>query len=68
VTTLFGVAGFVLKLALARAETLLAVLSAGLGIVEFVVSVGLTLAMTAAIVAMVRAEMRLESAATPPAA
>lgn len=65
---LFGVIGLILNLALASAGTLLAVFSAGLGIVEFVLSVGLTLVMTAAIVAMVRAEMRLQSAVPPPAA
>ena len=68
VSILFGVIGLILNLALASAGTLLAVFSAGLGIVEFVLSVGLTLVMTAAIVAMVRAEMRLQSAAPPPAA
>ncbi|MEO7794657.1 MAG: hypothetical protein ABIV06_07760 [Thermoanaerobaculia bacterium] len=63
VTTLFGVLGLVLNLALARLALLQTVLSAGLGVVEFVLSVCLTLVMTAAIVALVRSEMRLESAA-----
>lgn len=68
ITTFFGAAGFVLNLALARAELLLTVLSAGLGVVEFVLSVCLTLVMTAAIVALVRAEMRAGPAAPRPAA
>ena len=68
VTTFFSVVGLVLKLALAHAETLLAVLSGGLGLVEFVLSVCLTLVMTAAIVSLVRAELRTQPAAVPPPA
>jgi preprotein translocase subunit Sss1 len=68
ITIFFGAAGLVLNLALARAEMLLTVLSAGLGVVEFVASVCLTLVMTAAIVALVRAEMRAGPAPTRPSA
>ncbi|MEO8196766.1 MAG: hypothetical protein ABI689_08595 [Thermoanaerobaculia bacterium] len=68
ISILFGIVGLALNLALTNAGMLLAVLSAGLGIVEFVLSVGLTLVMTAAIVAMVRAEMRLQPVAPSPAA
>lgn len=58
VTMVFGGVGFFLKLALSRSELLLTVLSGLLGFVEFVASATLTLAMTAAIVALVRAELR----------
>lgn len=63
VATFFGGLGLVLKLALARTELLLFVLSSVLGVAELVLSVGLTLVMTAAIVALVRAEMRIQPAA-----
>jgi len=63
VTTFFGGLGLILNLALARLELLQNVLAAVLGLVEFITSVGLTLVMTAAIVALVRSEMRMESAA-----
>lgn len=63
VTTFFGLLGLVLNLALAQLALLQTVLAAGLGVVEFVLSVCLTLVMTAAIVALVRAEMRLEPVA-----
>ena len=46
--------------------TLRTILAAALGFVEFVLSVGLTLTMTAAIVALVRSEMRMEPAAPRP--
>lgn len=68
VSMFFGVVGLFLNMALAAAGTLLAVLSAGLGIIEFVFSVSLTLVMTGAIVALVRAELRLEPAAPRPEA
>jgi hypothetical protein len=68
ITIFFAAAGLVLNLTLARAGMLLTVLSAGLGVGEFVLSVCLTLVMTAAIVALVRAEMRAGPAATRPAA
>jgi hypothetical protein len=68
VTTFFGGLGLILNLALARMPLLQTVLSAGLGIVEFFASVVLSLMLTAAIVALVRAEMRLEPAAPRPAA
>ncbi len=63
VATFFGGLGLIVTLALARAAMLQSVLSIVLGAVEFIVSAGLTLAMTAAIVALVRAELRLRSAA-----
>ena len=63
VTTLFAGLGLILNLALARLELLQSVLAVLLGLVEFLLSVGLTLVMTAAIVALVRSEMRLETAA-----
>jgi len=66
VTIFFGGVGLVVKLALARSGMFQTVLSTGLGIVEFVVSAGLTLAMTAAIVALVRGELRTLAAATRP--
>lgn len=68
VTILFGGVGLVVKLAFARWGMLLTVLSALLGVVEFVVSAGLTLALTAAIVALVRAEVRTVAAAARPSA
>ena len=63
VTTFFGGLGLILNLALARLELVQSVLAAVLGLVEFVLSVGLTLVMTAAIVALARSEMRMETAA-----
>ncbi len=68
VTILFGSVGLVVKLALAGSGLLLTVVSALLGLVEFVASTGLTLAMTAAIVALVRAELRISAAAARPVA
>ena len=65
IATFFGGVSFVLNLALARGAMLQTVLSTGLGIVELVFSVCLTLVMTAAIVALVRTEMRTIPAATP---
>jgi hypothetical protein len=58
VSTFFGVVGVVLKLLLAHVDLLRTVLSAGLGVVELVCSILLTLVLTAAMVALVRAEMR----------
>ncbi len=66
VATFFGGLGLIVKLALARAAMLQSVLSFLLGAVEFVASTTLTLAMTAAIVALVRAELRLRPAAPRP--
>lgn len=63
VSTFFAIVGVILKLALAHVEVLRTVLSAGLGVVEFVCSVLLTLVLTAAMVALVRAEMRTDSGA-----
>ncbi len=68
VTTFFGGVRLIVNLALASIPVLQTVLSAGLGIVEFFLSVVLSLMMTAAIVALVRAEMRLEPGAPRPAA
>lgn len=66
VATFFGGLGLMVKLALARAAMMQSVLSFLLGAVEFVASTTLTLAMTAAIVALVRAELRLRPAAPRP--
>jgi hypothetical protein len=60
VSALFAGFGLVLELLLAQSGLLRLVLSAGLGVVEFFITVGLTLVMTAAIVALVCAEMRRE--------
>lgn len=68
VTILFGGVGLVIKLALARSAMLLTVLSVVLGAVEFIVSAGLTLVMTAAIVALVHAEPRTSTAPAQPGA
>lgn len=66
VATFFGGLGLMVKLALARAAMMQSVLSFLLGAVEFVASTTLTLAMTAAIVALVRAELQLRPAAPRP--
>lgn len=68
VTTFFAGVGFILNLAISQLPVLQTVLSAGLGVVEFFLSVVLSLIMTAAIVGLVRAEMRLEPGPPRPAA
>jgi hypothetical protein len=66
VTTFFAGLGLIVNLTLSHLEPLRTILAAALGFVEFVLSVGLTLTMTAAIVALVRSEMRMEPAAPRP--
>ena len=65
VSMIFGISGLVLKLALARFELLHLIVSGGLGLVEFFINVAVTLVMTAAVVALVRPEMRPASALAP---
>ena len=68
VSAFFGIIGLVLKFALSRFALVHTVLSAGFGLVEVVLGVCLTLVMTAAIVALVRGEGRVQPGAVPPAA
>jgi hypothetical protein len=68
VTIAFGGVGFFLKLALSGSPGVSTAVSALLGLVEFLVSTSLGLVLSAAIVALVRAELRREAALARPAA
>lgn len=68
VSTFFGAVGLLARFALGGFPLAHSLLSAGLGVVELVLGVCVTLLMTAAAVALVRCELRRPPAAAPPVA